>query len=218
MQPQWQPIFAPYHLSEATASRLVQSLVQIHHPAGKILQLEGEECRGIYWILSGELSVFRIAPDGRELILRRLRGGEIVNLVSAFENPPLTLAAIRAERAAECLWLSLDEIPVLLNTCPDLAQAFLRLLATRLHHMTSLLEQIGLHSVRGRLARFLIDLADGNIPARQYTQDEMAAQIGTVRDMIGRTLKAFEDAGLIERQRSHILLKDRTGLEAAANE
>jgi hypothetical protein len=44
----------------------------------------------------------------------------------------------------------------------------------------------------------------------------MAAQIGTVRDMVGRTLKAFEDAGLIARNRSQIVLKDRAGLEAEA--
>ncbi|MEE4195434.1 MAG: Crp/Fnr family transcriptional regulator [Anaerolineae bacterium] len=217
MQSQWQSIFAPYHLSETTSSQLARLLVQIRLPTGQILQLEGEECRGIYWVLSGELSVFRIAADGRELILRRLRSGEIVNLVSAFEDPPITLAAIRAELAADCLWLSLEEIAPLLNACPDLAQVFLRLLAKRLHQMTSLLEQIGLHSVRGRLARFLIDLADGKIPPRQYTQDEMAAQIGTVRDMVGRTLKAFEDAGLIARNRSHITLKDRKGLEQEAN-
>lgn len=191
--------------------------MQVGVPAGKIIQLEGEECRGVYWLLSGELSVFRLATDGRELTLEQLHPGMVFNLVSAFEQPPLTLAAVRAATHAKCLWLPLGQISPLLTACPDLAQAFLSMLAKHLHHMTDLVEQIGLHSVRGRLARFLIDLADGKIPPRQYTQDEMAAKIGTVRDMVGRTLKGFEAKGLIERQRSHILLKDRLGLEKEAD-
>lgn len=211
------PIFSLYSLSDPSLDRLEQSLVPVDVPAGKILQLEGEECRGVYWVLSGEVAVFRIAPDGRELTLEQLHSGAVFNLVSAFEQPPITLAAIRAAQDSVCLWLSLADIPQLLADCPDLAHAFLQMLAKHLHHMTDLVEQIGLHSVRGRLAQFLIDIADGKHPPRHYTQDEMAAQIGTVRDMVGRTLRSFEAAGLIARDRSQILLKDRKGLEAEAH-
>lgn len=216
MQSEWQSLFTSYPLSPATVERLGRLLVAVDAAAGKIIQLEGDECRGIYWVLSGELVVFRIAADGRELVLQRLRRGAVFNLVPAFESPALTLAAVRAVQDSRCVWLPVATFPQLLQECPDLAQAFLRMLADRLHRMTGLVEQIGLHTVRGRLARLLIEIADGKLPPRQYTQDEMAAQIGTVRDMVGRTLKAFEDAGLIVRNRSRILLKDRAGLEAEA--
>ena len=217
MRNEWRSIFNSYQLSPRSLSRLEQSLVLIKVPAGQILQLEGEECRGIYWVLSGEMSAYRIAMDGRELTLQYFNAGDILNLVSAFETPPVTIASIRAAQDSQCLWLDLTDLSLLLAECSDLSTALLKLLAKRLHHMADLVEQIGLHSVRGRLAQFLVDLGDGKLPPRQYTQNEMAAHIGTVRDMVGRTLKSFETAGLIERQRSHIVLLDRTGLEKEAN-
>jgi CRP-like cAMP-binding protein len=217
MQKDWRPIFEPYHLSPDTLTHLERSLVLVPASAGKILQLEGDECRGIYWVLRGELIVFRIAPDGRELVLQRLSRKGIFNLVPAFEEPSVALAAVRAVKDSQCLWLPLDTLPHILRQCPDFSTALLKVFAQRLHSLTTLVEQIGLHGVRGRLAQFLIDIADGKLPARQYTQDEMAAQIGTVRDMVGRTLRNFEDAGLIRRDRNRILLRDRPGLENEAN-
>lgn len=217
MQKNWQSIFEPYDLSPDTLSYLERNLVFIDVPADKIFQLEGDECRGIYWVLSGEMVVFRIASDGRELIQQRLCRKGIFNLVPAFEEPPITLAAVRAVKDSGCLWLPLDALSQTLRHCPDFSAALLKVMAHRLHSLTNLVEQIGLHSVRGRLAQFLIDIADGKLPPRQYTQDEIAAQIGTVRDMVGRSLRNFEDAGYIRRDRHKILLKDREGLEREAS-
>jgi CRP/FNR family transcriptional regulator len=66
------------------------------------------------------------------------------------------------------------------------------------------------------LARFLIEQADAGTLSRGWTQDEIAAHLGTVRDMVSRTLRAFNDAGLIHSQRQSILLLDRRGLEEEA--
>ena len=88
--------------------------------------------------------------------------------------------------------------------------------ADRLSHLTGLVEQLSLHSMRGRLAHFLINQAERADPPEHWTQDEIAAQIGTVRDVVGRTLRSFEDTGLIRRQRNRIILLDRPGLEAEA--
>ena len=78
--------------------------------------------------------------------------------------------------------------------------------------------------MRGRLARFLLEhvstelggSAGGSESTRRWTQDEIAAHVGTVRDMVGRTLRAFVAAGLVRMDRQRIVLLDREGLEAEA--
>jgi CRP/FNR family cyclic AMP-dependent transcriptional regulator len=97
--------------------------------------------------------------------------------------------------------------------CPEVALAVLRDFAGRLDHLTNLVEDLSLHTVRGRLARFLLEHAGEDGIARQWTQEEIAAHLGTVRDMVGRALRAFEDAGLVRMERRRIVLLDREGLE-----
>lgn len=202
--------------SPATRERLADVLQLLRCPPGQIFQLEGEACRGVVWVAQGEMCIFRTALDGRELVMTRLRRGEAFNIVPPFEAPPLCRASARACADAHLWLLPLDDFLRLLPTCPDFSYALLKRFAAQLGHLNTLVEQISLHSVRGRLARLLLDQADGKTPARELTQDEIAAQIGTVRDMIGRTLRSFEDAGLIRRDRSRIRLRDRAGLEAEA--
>ncbi|MBM4430728.1 MAG: winged helix-turn-helix domain-containing protein, partial [Chloroflexi bacterium] len=84
-------------------------------------------------------------------------------------------------------------------------------------HLTDLVEDLSLRTVRARLARFLLEHAEEQEVPRRWTQDEMAARLGTVRDMIGRTLKAFADAGLLRMDRQRIVLLDRQGLQTEAD-
>jgi CRP/FNR family transcriptional regulator len=88
----------------------------------------------------------------------------------------------------------------------------LRDFAARLHHLTNLTEDLALRTVRGRLARFLISEADLGSVDREWTQEEMAVRLGTVRDVIGRTLRSLEDEGLVRRERQQIILLDREAL------
>ena len=106
----------------------------------------------------------------------------------------------------------------LTETSPDLAMNVLRDFAGKLTHLTGLVEQLSLHSIRGRLARFLIEQANQGEVAGRWTQDEIAAHLGTVRDMVGRTLRAFTDSGMIRRERNRVILLDRAALEAEAEQ
>jgi CRP/FNR family transcriptional regulator len=92
----------------------------------------------------------------------------------------------------------------------------LRDFADRLAHLTDLVADLSLHSVRARLARFLLEQAAGGQITQRWTQDAIAAHLGTVRDMVGRSLRAFADAGLIRLARNRIVLLDREGLEKEA--
>ncbi len=88
----------------------------------------------------------------------------------------------------------------------------LRTFAQRMALMTDLAAGLSLHTVQVRLAQFLITLADDPNLAGGWTQDEIAAHIGTVRDVVGRLLREFESQGLIRREGQHITLLSREGL------
>ena len=70
--------------------------------------------------------------------------------------------------------------------------------------------------MRGRLARFLLQQADERQITQRWTQDEIAAHLGTVRDMVGRSLRSLTDAGMIRLDRGRIVLLDRDALEIEA--
>ena len=84
-------------------------------------------------------------------------------------------------------------------------------MGARLRHLVGLVEDLSLRQVSARLAKLLLDTATHG--ERALTQQEMAAQLGTVREMIGRSLKQLETRGLIKTERGRIVVLDRAGLE-----
>jgi CRP/FNR family transcriptional regulator len=80
-----------------------------------------------------------------------------------------------------------------------------------LRHLVGLVEDLSLRQVSSRLAKLLIETASGQ--QEPLTQQEMAARLGTVREIIGRSLKQLEARGLIRIERGKIVVLDRAGLE-----
>ncbi len=174
----------------------------------------GEECRAVYFVLSGMVEVFRLAPSGREQTLETLGVGEGFNLVPVFLPTNLNPANVRALAPTDLLCFYKKEFLELLDQFPGLTRALAACFAGRLAGMVNMIESLSLFSVRQRLAAFLIRQADqnGEIPNKRWTQEDIARQLGSVRDVIGRTLRKFADEGLLRFQRQHILLLDRAGL------
>ena len=99
---------------------------------------------------------------------------------------------------------------------PFFAEFILSKMADRLLHLVSLVTDLSLRPVSGRLARLLLESAEGDTlyRPRWYTQAELAARLGTVPDVIQRALRELEQEGLIEVQRQTIRILDRAGLTA----
>jgi CRP/FNR family cyclic AMP-dependent transcriptional regulator len=204
-------------LTEDTLARLAQHAIQRHYTRGEMILLEADPSRAAHFVAEGQVQVFRLSTAGREQILMNLGPGEAFNIVPLFEPQGLNHASVRALTDAALYLLRKEDFLHLVETRPDLSMSVLKDFAGKLDHLTGLVEQLALHSIRGRMARFLIEQADDKL-AGQWTQDEIAAHLGTVRDMVGRTLRAFTDAGLIRRSRNRIILLDRAALEAEAEQ
>jgi CRP-like cAMP-binding protein len=104
---------------------------------------------------------------------------------------------------------------------PALALALLREFTGRVRHLVNLVDELALHTVQGRLAGLLLaqaEAAERGAAGPPLTQAEMAARLGTVREMVGRTLKTFEALGLIRLERGQISILDREGLAAQREE
>jgi CRP/FNR family cyclic AMP-dependent transcriptional regulator len=210
------PVFAS--LSEANLRRVARVVIPRTFLPDELIILEGDPCTAAYFIISGHVQIFRISPGGREQVLVNLGPGEAFNTVRLFGPGSLNPASARALDRVEVYVILRDDFLNLMHTAPDMAMTVLKDFADKLTRLTTLVEQLSLHSIRGRLARFLIEQADQGHLARHWTQDEIANQLGTVRDVVGRTLRAFTESGYIRRSRNRIILLDRDGLENEAQQ
>lgn len=205
------PFFS--NLSHETLALIEESSTVQCYSNNEIIQLEGEPCLWAAFIISGSVQVYHLAKGGREQILTNLLPGAHFNTVPAVDSNCNHRASTRSLGKTKLLRISIEKYRLLLKTRADLAYHVLTDFAHRLDHLTVLVERLSLHSIRGRLASFLIDQADSSDEPNLWTQDEIAAHLGTVRDVVGRTLRSFMDAGLIRREGSKFVLLDRAALE-----
>ncbi len=203
-------------LSSATQERVAAACVQQRYARGQLIILAGEPILAAYFVSRGEVRAYRLSPSGRQQVLAQLGPGEGFNLVPVFQEAGLNHATVEAVGDALVLSLPHERLIGLVQECPDLALALLTEFADKLDHLTNLVEDLALRTVRVRLSRFLLEQAGEGKVAHGWTQDEIAAHLGTVRDMVGRTLRSFADAGLLRLDRQRIVLIDREGLQAEA--
>ncbi len=205
-------------LRASTLQRLSVLMHERRVPAGQLVLLMGEPAEALYFVLEGEVRLARVSPQGREQLLAVFGAGEMFNAVPLFLPEGVNPAQVRALRDTTLAVLHRDDFTHLVQTCPDLALAFAQDFAQRLWRQNRLLEDLALHSVRGRLARFLLEVYGPEGAQRRWTQDEIAARLGSVRDVIGRTLRAFADEGLIRFERNRIVVLDPEALRKVAEE
>lgn len=203
-------------LSPASRQAFAQRAFRRSFPQGKTFVLEGSPAEFGYFLLHGQARVLRMSEDGRLQVLGRFGPGAPLNMISLLGEKRLNRASIEALTALETLVLRAEDFDHLLSHCPDFSDRLLRIFAQRLSNMTDLAASLSLYSVRARLAQFLMELAALPATAGGWTQDEIAAHIGSVRDVVGRLLRDFENQGLIRRERQQISLLDRAGLQAVA--
>ena len=197
-------------LPEPALTALARISVPVRQRAGATIQLEGDPAEQMYVVAQGRVRILRVAGSGREQILNIIGPGTHFNTVPMFDGGP---CPANAEAMTDVALLALPRAPLLdlLGAHPALARALLAELSSRLRHMVNLVDELALHSVQGRLAALLLDQATAGAGA-PLTQADMAARVGTVREMVGRSLKLFEAQGLLRVDRGVITILDRAGL------
>jgi len=182
---------------------------------GQVMMLEGEPCQAVYFVVQGVVRLYRLSLEGREHVLAYLGPGESFNLVPVLDGRP-NQATVDALTEVTLYTISCQRFHQIIRDHHEVALAVLEHLAARVRHLSDMVEGLALHTVRTRLARFLLAQAEDGQPPKRWTQEEIASHIGTVRDVVGRTLRAFAAAGWIRRERGRIVVVDREGLEREA--
>ena len=211
------PYFAG--LPQPVLAALAAACIERRVSRGQLIFLEGEACTGLHIVGSGEIKIFKLSPQGREQILHRLGPGDTFNVVAVLDGGPNPASAAAITDAL--LWVIMrDEMQRLAQAYPVLAWALIESIARRARHLVAMVEDLSLRSVKSRLARLLLNEAEradkaGELDRSQMvTQSEMAARLGTVREMIGRALRELADEGLIKFDRHRIVILDQEALAA----
>jgi CRP/FNR family cyclic AMP-dependent transcriptional regulator len=179
---------------------------------GQVVISEGEPCQAVYFVAQGLVRTSRLSAEGREQVLAYLGSGESFDLIPVLDGDPV-LATVYAVTDTTLYTIPCERFLQIIRDHQEVALAALERLAAEVRRLSYMVEDLALHTVRARLAHFLLDHANGQRPPRRWTQEEIAAHIGTVREMVGRTLRAFANEGLIRRERGRIVAVDREGLE-----
>lgn len=204
-------------LSTIEMERVRKETAEVSFSRREILFLEGEPCRGLYVVKSGRVRIFKSSLEGREQVLLIAKPGESFNDVPVFDGGPNPASASALE-PSEVYLIPKGILLSLIVDCPA-ALAILKVFAARLRHLTSVVEDLSFRSVVNRMARLLLELAvvkEGTAPVPRLTQDEMAARVGSVRDVIGRALKGFEAEGAIRMEGHRIYVIDPGKLKKMA--
>lgn len=208
------PYFA--YLDEAALEAVAQAAVRRQYSKDEVIFLEGDPCAGLCIVEEGRIKIFKVSRDGREQVVKLLAPGEFFNEVAALDGGPNPVSAMAAMGSVLRI-IDRNTMLDLLGRYPPLAQGVIENLAARARHLVSLVEDLSLRTVSARLAKLLLTQAVGTDEApRRMTQQEMAGQLGTVREMVGRVLHSFEEEGLIRFDRHRIIILDQEGLEDRA--
>ena len=190
----------------------------IQVPAGHILFQPGQECGGFVVVHSGVVRVSLTGENGREIVLYRVRPGDIcLQTFSALVHGTTYNAEGIAETDLEIEILS----PGLFQSRVAGDEAFrgqlFTAVANRFSDMERLVEDVALTGIPARLARALLHMADagGKVNVRH---EVLATEIGTAREVISRQLASFVRGGLIAGTRGDIHLLSPAGLRALAGE
>lgn len=207
-------------LPAATLAALARIAVPFERAAGSIIHIEGEPAEAMYIVVQGRVKISRLSQQGREQVLNIIGPGDHFNTVPIFDDGP---CPANAEALAAVTLLALPRAGLLdvAEQHPALALALLREFTGRLRHLVNLVDELSLHTVQGRLAGLLLaqaEAAERGEVAAPLTQAEMAARLGTVREMVARTLKSFEALGLIGLERGTITIRNRARLAAVHDE
>jgi CRP/FNR family cyclic AMP-dependent transcriptional regulator len=203
-------------LDEQTRQEIAAHMHRHAYRAEQVIVLFGEPTRAVYLVDRGEVRIQRSSPEGREYVLHSLGPGQCFNLASALDGGH-NLATVTALTDAVIDAVPVDVFRQIVRAHPELAMVLLEHLASHVRRLSDAVEDLALYTVRTRLARCLLSPTNGDAPSVKYwTQGELAAHIGTVRDVVGRTLRTFSQEGLIRRERGRVVVTDPAGLRREA--
>ena len=189
--------------------------------SGELLFSEGEPCNGLHIIARGKIRIFKTSVNGREQVLAVNGPGETVAELPVFDGGPYPASASATEDA-EIAFISRRDFHAYCLEHPEVALKVLAQVGARLRRLVGIIEELSFTTIRQRLIAMLVKLAQAQGTKSERgiefqlpsTHQELASQLGTVRELISRNLMRLQAEGLLDVDARHIVVRDLKGLTA----
>jgi CRP/FNR family transcriptional regulator len=209
------------NLTPAEIQLLAARTVRRLFHSGELLFSEGELCHGLHIIAQGKIRIFKTSLGGREQVLAVNHPGESVAELPVFDGGPYPASAMAIEDA-EIAFISRRDFQAYCMEHPAVALKVLAVVGSRLRRLVDIIEELSFTTIRQRLISTLLRLAEseGKQTARGIefqlpaSHQELANQLGTVRELISRNLMRLQAEGLLDVDAREIVVKDMKGLSA----
>lgn len=199
---------------EAFRKAFFENAVLANLPPGQGIAGEGQACTQLALVLSGRARVYKLADSGREITLYRIKEGESCVLTASCIMSDNRFPAIaETETAVEAIIVPADKARAWMHTSPAWSAFIFSLISRRLADVIMVLEEVAFQRMDTRIAGYLMALIDqGRNSPLHLTHHQIAADLGSSREVVSRVLKDLEGRGLVKVARGEIALIDPEGL------
>lgn len=222
----WDPLARTTHfrlLPLAERRRLLGRCTERGLKAGGVLFGEGEPCRGLYILVEGRVELRQLSPRGREQVLHTEGPGATLGEAPLFDHGGYVASAV-AVVPTRALFVPRAEVIALLRQHPAIAVSLLGTMARRVRRFADMAGSLAFRPVHERLAHYIATaaaesgrpVAPGLTVDLALTQEQLAARLGTVRELVARAFSQLAERGVIERKRARIVIRDAALLAALA--
>lgn len=192
-----------------------------HLQKGEFLTLAGDLWPYLFWVVEGVISAIKESAEGRSLVAISFGAGEVFWGV-AFFSPSLRMpVSLRVDAPAQVRLWSREQLLPLILSHGSTSWELCCLMLERMLRASEIIETLAFQPVAGRLAKLLVEFSESKDQARiarTMTLDEIAARIGTTREVVCRFLHRFSDEGIIDITRTEFVVTDHARLNALAQQ
>ena len=205
-------------LSEADRESLIRSSYPVNFKKGTHIH-DGNECTGVILVRSGNLRLYLLSSEGKEVTLYRLYGGDVCVLSASCVLDAITFdVSVDAEEDSECVVVGSCVLEELSRRIPRVKLFIMEVALSRFSDVMWVMQQILFMSMDKRLAIFLLDeSAKTGSDTIKLTHEQIAKYMGSAREVVTRMLKYFSAEGMLSATRGEgIKLLDKKRLRALA--
>jgi CRP-like cAMP-binding protein len=208
-------------LSDKELTFVAENSAVQHFAANEMIFSEGDPCTGLFVIQSGAVKIYKIAASGREQVLSVERSGSSIAELPVFDGGTYPASTLAVEES-ELLFIRKEDFRALCTEHPEVALKVLKVVGKRLRALVGIIEELSFTTVRQRLIAYLVRLASEAPRGKKaidimlpVSHQELAAELGTVRELVSRNLSRLQAEGLVKIEARAVQIPDLTALRAA---
>jgi CRP/FNR family transcriptional regulator, dissimilatory nitrate respiration regulator len=210
-------------LEDADLASVAKLAITREFPRDTPIFWEGKEAQGFYILIRGQVKLVKSSWEGKEYILRLVAPGETFGEAAVLAESTYPVSAMALEDC-QTLFFPKTDFLNLLSASPRLARNMMATMSRLLYHLTRQLEDLSLKEVSARLAQYLLERCQESLgwvaPGASFelpvTKTHLAAYLGTISETLSRTLARFKAMGVIQVEKSRIVIEEPELLEKIA--